>query len=203
MKTHFGGYGDCNGCGASGGSTLVRGGDEFAVRALYISDGKTANVLVSEPAEGWFAGYQEGTKLGITELRQDAAAALTAAGNPDNLPSGSVTQANLIVSTIHCHSCPTLVGIWGPTNVTYLHYVYDQTLAAILDAQRAARPARLTWALADIGFTNDVTEGQSNANEVGRLTANSRSCRGAPSQTGRSLGTYVKRADPRQHRRGA
>jgi hypothetical protein len=165
MKTHFGGYGDCSGCDTTGGSTKVRQGDEFAVRALYISDGQTANVLVSAPAEGWFAGYQQGTRLGITELRAEAATALTKAGNPGGLAAGSVTQANLIVSTIHCHSCPTLVGIWGPTNVTYLHYVYDQALAAILDAQKAAKPAHVAWATADIGYTDDVTMGQSNANE--------------------------------------
>ena len=170
MKTHVGGYGDCNGCP----TTRVRQGDEFAVRALYISDGKTANVLVSAPAEGWFAGYQEEAdltnpdrhQLGITDLRREAASLLKAPGNPGGLPAASpISGANLIVSTIHCHACPTLVGIWGPTNLKYLHYVYTQALGAILDAQRNATAAHLTWATGDIGYVNDVTMGQSNANE--------------------------------------
>jgi hypothetical protein len=170
MATHVGGYGDCNGCP----TTRVRSGDEFAVRAMYISDGTTADVLVAAPAEGWFAGYQEGSdatnpggvQLGITDLRTEAAKELKAPGNPGGLPTSSpITGANLIVSTIHCHACPTLVGIWGPTNTKYLHYVWTQALGAILDAQRAARPANLTWATGDIGYVNDVTMGQSNANE--------------------------------------
>ncbi|MFN2464744.1 MAG: hypothetical protein ABR598_00585 [Candidatus Dormibacteria bacterium] len=176
MKTHVGGYGDCDGCP----TTRVRQGDEFAVRAFYVSDGTTANVLVSAPAEGWFAGYQEGSdsshpggvgptggKLGITDLRDEAAQALKrSSANPGGLPrSSTISGKNLIVSTIHCHACPTLVGIWGPTNVAYLEFVYKQALGAILDAQRAARPATLTWATGDIGYVNDVTMGQSNANE--------------------------------------
>ncbi|GAC1331472.1 MAG: hypothetical protein NVSMB17_09540 [Candidatus Dormibacteria bacterium] len=171
LKTHVGGYGDCNGCPTA----AVRAGDAFAVRAFYVSNGVTANVLVSAPAEGWFAGYQEGSdsthpgglQLGITDLRNEAAEKLkVSASNPGGLPATSpITGANLVVSTIHCHACPTLVGIWGPTNTAYLHYVYTQALAAILDAQRVARPAHLAWATADIGYVNDVTMGQSNANE--------------------------------------
>jgi hypothetical protein len=176
MKTHVGGYGDCSGCP----TTRVRQGDEFAVRAFYISDGTTADVLVSAPAEGWFAGYQEnsssvhpggigphGGGLGITDLRAEAAQALKVSStNPGGLPASSpISGKNLVVSTIHCHACPTLVGIWGPTNLNYLEYVYQQALGAILDAQRAARPATLTWATGDIGYVNDVTMGQSNANE--------------------------------------
>ncbi|MGI8610222.1 MAG: hypothetical protein ACR2MY_13540 [Candidatus Dormibacteria bacterium] len=177
MKTHVGGYGDCNGCP----TTAVRKGDEFAVRAFYVSDGITANVMVSAPAEGWFAGYQENSdaahpgglatagdptsKLGITDLRAEAAHDLTAAGG-GKLPANSpIAGRNIIVSTIHCHACPTLVGIWGPTNLAYLHFVYEQALGAILDAQKAARPAHLQWATGDIGYVNDVTMGQSNANE--------------------------------------
>jgi hypothetical protein len=177
MKTHVGGYGDCNGCP----TTAVRRGDEFAVRAFYVSDGTTANVMVSAPAEGWFAGYEENSdaahpgglasasdptsKLGITDLRAEAAHDLTAAGG-GRLPANSpIAGRNIIVSTIHCHACPTLVGIWGTTNLAYLHFVYEQALGAILDAQRAARPAHLQWATGDIGYVNDVTMGQSNANE--------------------------------------
>jgi len=168
QKTHVGGFGDCHGCGASGGTTRVRaltgpaGEDALAVRAIYISDGHTANVMVSAPFEGWFAGYQQGARLGITELRQEAAAALSGHGG---LGANAVTESNIIVSTIHCHACPTVVGLWGPTNVAYLHFVYDQALAAIEQAQAAAAPATLTWATGDIGYGNDVTVGQANANE--------------------------------------
>lgn len=162
QATHVGGYGDCRGCP----TTDVRAGDAFAVRAMYVSNGTSAVVLVSAPFEGWFAGYQQeydaqGTqvdRLGITSLRQDAAAQLS----HDDL---AVTSADVLVSTIHCHACPTLIGVWGPTNVDYLRFVYRQTLDAIAAAQAAAAPARLRWATADLGYVNDVTVGQANANE--------------------------------------
>ena len=162
QATHVGGYGDCRGCP----TTAVRAGDAFAVRAMYVSNGKSAVVLVSAPFEGWFAGYQQEydatgaqvDRLGITSLRQDAATRLS----NDGL---SVTPADVLVSTIHCHACPTLIGVWGPTNVDYLRFVYRQTLDAIAAAQAAAVPARLKWATADVGYVNDVTVGQANANE--------------------------------------
>lgn len=165
MATHVGGYGTCRGCP----TTAVRAGDDFVVRAMYVSNGDHAVVMVAAPFEGWFAGYQQEfdrtgkqvERLGITSLRQDAATQLSAAlGRP-----GAVGQQDIIVSTIHCHACPTLIGVWGPTNVVYLRYVYRQTLAAILAAQAAAVSATLRWATADIGYANDVTVGQANANE--------------------------------------
>ena len=162
QATHVGGYGDCRDCP----TTAVRAGDAFAVRAMYVSNGKSAVVLVSAPFEGWFAGYQQEydatgkqvDRLGITSLRADAAARLS----HDGL---AVTSADVLVSTIHCHACPTLIGVWGPTNVDYLRFVYQQTLDAIAAAQAAAVPAHLRWATADFGYVNDVTVGQANANE--------------------------------------
>lgn len=155
--THVGGFGDCLGCDAHG-TTAVRAHDDLDARALYISSKGKAVVLASVPLEGWFAGYQQGARLGLTELRQEVAAKLSTAATP-------MTAANIIVNSNHCHSCPTVVGIWAPTNVAYLRHVYDQTVAAILAAARAARPAHLTWAVADFGYANDVVVGQANANE--------------------------------------
>jgi hypothetical protein len=185
MKTHVGGYGDCLDCEKTGGTTKVRRGDDLDVRVLYVSDGKRAVVRASIPAEGMFAGYQQGTRLGITELRAEAAEKLSKPGLP-------VTQADLIVNTNHCHACPTLIGIWGPTNVAYLRYVYDQTVAAILDAQRAARAATLTWATGDIGYANDVTVGQANANEGWPVDGQLSTLQARDVSTKKVLATYLE-----------
>lgn len=157
QATHVGGFGDCLDCAAHG-STAIRPHDDLDARALYIRSGSKAVVLASVPLEGWFAGYQEGSRLGLTELRQEAAARLTSLGAP-------MAASDIIVNSNHCHSCPTVVGLWAPTNPAYLRRVYDETLAAIVAAGQAARPARLRWATADIGYVNDVTVGQANANE--------------------------------------
>ena len=159
QATHVGGFGDCLGC-ADHGTTAVRPGDDLDARALYVRGTGHAVVLASVPLEGWFAGYQEGARLGLTELRSEAAAALSKL--PGAVP---VTQADIIVNSNHCHSCPTVVGLWANTNPAYLRRVYDQTLAAIIAAGRASVPAHVRWAAADIGYVNDVTVGQANANE--------------------------------------
>ncbi len=186
QATHVGGYGDCLGCGPHG-TTAVRAGDDLDARALYVASPTHAVVVVSVPVEGWFAGYQEGSRLGITELRAEAAAALsTRRGTPP------MTQADIIVNSNHCHACPTVVGLWANTNPAYLRHLYDQTLAAILAARTAAVPATLRWATADIGYINDVTVGQANANEGwavdGQLSVlQARAVRG-----GRVVATYAQ-----------
>lgn len=192
MKTHVGGYGDCDGCGTSGGTTAIRRNDDLDVRAVYISNGHSADVMVSAPFEGWFAGYQQGPRLGITDLRTEAAAALSHAFPTVTAgPTGGVTPGHVIVSTVHCHACPTVVGLWGPTNLTYLRYVYDQTLAVMLDAQRAARPATLTWATGDIGYADDVTVGQANANEGWPIDGQLSVLQARAAGTGRVVATYM------------
>ncbi|MCU1593180.1 MAG: hypothetical protein JWO12_572 [Frankiales bacterium] len=158
QATHVGGYGDCLGC--QHGTTRVRAHDDLDARALYVRGQGRAVVLASVPLEGWFAGYQQGHRLGLTELRQEAAAQLSSL--PGSVP---VTAADIIVNSNHCHACPTVVGLWANTNTAYLRLVYDQTLAAIVAAARASQPATLRWATGDIGYVNDVTVGQSNANE--------------------------------------
>ncbi|MCU1588249.1 MAG: hypothetical protein JWN31_1742 [Frankiales bacterium] len=155
--THVGGYGDCLGCDAHG-TGAVRAHDDLDARAVYVRSKGKAVVLASVPLEGWFAGYQEGSRLGLTDLRQEAAARISALGT-------TMTEADIIVNSNHCHSCPTVVGLWANTNPLYLRRVYDQTLAAIVAAAKAARPAHLRWAAADLGYVNDVVVGQANANE--------------------------------------
>ncbi len=160
--THVGGYGDCRGCTVDdGGTAKVRAGDSLDVRALYVAapDGYAADVIVTVPAEGMFAANDEAADVGIDPLRAQIAAALSAPGAP------VVTVPRVLVSTVHCHACPTLVGIWGPTNVSYLRYVQSQAVTAAVTARDSAVPATLRRATADIAYTDDVTVGQLNANE--------------------------------------
>ncbi|MEO6203842.1 MAG: hypothetical protein ABIO67_00430, partial [Mycobacteriales bacterium] len=185
LRTHVGGFGDCLDCPASGGTTKVRGGDDLDVRVLYVSNGGRAVVRAVIPVEGMFAGYQEGPRLGLTDLRAEAATHLSRT----NLP---VTQADLIINTNHCHACPTLIGVWGPNNPDYLRYVYDQVLAAILDAQRTAVPATLRYATADFGYANDVTVGQANANEGWPIDGQLSVLQATNARTRRVLATYAE-----------
>lgn len=160
--THVGGYGDCRGCTLdNGGTSQVRSGDSLDVRAVYVAagDGSAADLLVTIPAEGMFAANDEAPDLGIDPLRGQLSTALSVPGQP------KLAMGNIIVSTTHCHACPTLVGIWGPTNPSYLRYVQAQAVVAARQAQSSAAPAYLRWATADFGYADDVTVGQLNANE--------------------------------------
>ncbi|MDP9100563.1 MAG: hypothetical protein M3N21_00195 [Actinomycetota bacterium] len=186
QATHVGGYGDCLGCGP-GGTTAVRKGDDLDARALYVASPTHAVVVVSVPVEGWFAGYQEGARLGITELRAEAATALSALpGTP------AMTQADIIVNSNHCHACPTVVGLWANTNPLYLRRLYDQTLAAIIAARHAAALSTLRWATGDIGYINDVTVGQANANEGWPVDGQLSVLQARSQRTGQVVATYAQ-----------
>src|SRR3954462_4077095 len=110
--------------------------DPLQVRAFAVSTGPKLVEFAIVDTQGWFSGYQEGP-YGVTDARQTAAAYLAAHGFP------GTTQADLIVSSTHSHAAPTLMGIWGPVDVSYLRYVHDQTVQAIEAAATRLRPAEL------------------------------------------------------------
>jgi len=116
--------------------------DPLQVRAFAISNGKTLVEFAIVDSQGWFAGYQEGP-YGVSDARQQAAAYLDKHGFP------GTTEANFIVSSTHSHAAPTIMGIWGPTDVSYLRTVHDQTVKALETAAANMRPAELWTASAD------------------------------------------------------
>jgi hypothetical protein len=117
--------------------------DPLKVRAIYISNGHTAIGFATIDAQGYFAAYDEGTDLGATADRVDAAEAASAAGG---VPMSS---ADIIEQATHTHAGPTLEGIWGPVPVPYLELVHRQVVSAIAGAAKAARPAHLQFATID------------------------------------------------------
>ena len=110
--------------------------DPLQVRAFAISNGTTLVEFAIVDTQGWFSGYQEGP-YGVTDARQQAATWLSKNG------FAGTTQANLIVSSTHSHAAPTLMGIWGPVDVSYLRHVHDQTVKALEQAATHLRPAEL------------------------------------------------------------
>src|SRR3954454_15362556 len=116
--------------------------DPLQVRAFAISNGKTLVEFAIVDTQGWFAGYQEGP-YGHSDARQQAASYLAKHGFP------GTTEANFIVSSTHSHAAPTIMGIWGPTDVSYLKHVHDQTVKALETAAGNLHPAELWTASAD------------------------------------------------------
>lgn len=188
--THVGGYGDCKGCGGTAGTTAVNPGDDLRVRAMVVRRGGRAEVMATADLEGWFAGYKQGSGLGLNDLRNQVAAELSKPVSQGG-QGLSMGAQDIIVSSIHCHACATVVGIWGPTNVRYLRYVYAQMRDAIEAAAASARPAALEWATSDIGYVNDVLLGQANANEGWPIDGQLSVLRATDARTGATIGTYV------------
>src|SRR5947209_444962 len=101
----------------SGGFSLsppiIKLRDPLQVRAFYVSNGHTALAFAVIDAQGYFSGYQEGSDLGATADRADAAKAAGAAGG---VP---MRQDDIIVQATHTHAGPTLEGIWAPVPLSY------------------------------------------------------------------------------------
>jgi hypothetical protein len=118
--------------------------DPLQVRAFVVRRGKTVAAFAILDVQGWFAGYQEGP-LGITDVREKVGAWLDKNGSPGAGPQ------NVIVSSTHSHAAPTIMGIWGQTDLRWLTRVHDVTIAAIEKAASTTRPAELWTADASVG----------------------------------------------------
>src|SRR3954447_21741016 len=105
--------------------------DPLEVRAFYVSNGKHAVAIAVTDAQAWFAAYQDKPDYGITDVREQAAAAI----------SPQMTAADIIVQSTHTHAGPTLEGIWGPVPPRYLQMVHAQTIKALKEAANSAKPA--------------------------------------------------------------
>jgi hypothetical protein len=127
--------------------------DPLQVRAFAISNGTKLVEFAIVDTQGWFAGYQEGP-YGVTDARQEAAAWLAGHGHP------GTTQADLIVSSTHSHAAPTVMGIWGPTDVAYLKTIHRQTVNALEYAASHMRRAELWTGRADTSDINGTNVSQ-------------------------------------------
>jgi hypothetical protein len=159
----------------SGGFSLsppiTRVRDPLQVRAFYVSNGHRSVAIAVVDSQAYFSSYQEGADYGITSARADAAREITATGGP------AMTQGDIIVQGTHSHAAPTLEGIWGPVPPTYLKRVHDQTVAALVAAAAAARPAYLQQAniddhnIAAVNVNQDDYQGWINDPQISVLRA--------------------------------
>lgn len=144
---------------------IQRETDPLSTRALYVSNGKSAVVFAVVDAQGWFAATQLESDDGMQEIREEAAKQI---GPP-------LRPQDIIVQSTHSHAAPTLEGIWGPVPPAYLAKVRDRTIAAIVDAAKAARPASLQWGEVDAPYIDNIATAQTDSYpgwiQDGQLTA--------------------------------
>lgn len=135
-------------------------------RALAVSDGRHTIVLAQIETQGYFDAYKQGP-FGLNEIRKDAAAQIAASATGQRSGDGSPaapTASQILVNSDHSHGGPDTPGVWGGVPTSYLRFVHDQTVKAIVDAWRAMRPATLTYGIAHAGVNGEAQYPPSDVN---------------------------------------
>lgn len=102
------------------------------VRAFVVSGAGGTVAFAQNETQGAFAAYKQGPYG-----HADVARAVEAA------TGGAIARQNVIVGSDHSHAGPDTTGVWGGLPDSYLAYLRDQTIGAILDAYAARRDAEL------------------------------------------------------------
>ncbi len=128
------------------------------VRAFVVSGPEGTLAFAQNETQGAFAAYRSGP----FGLRDVARAVEEATG-------GAIPRSHVIVGSDHSHAGPDTTGVWGGLPESYLAFVRDQTVGAIVDAFQARRPASLWTGAVDASDLvrsqfdlppNDVVDGE-------------------------------------------
>ncbi|MFN2614631.1 MAG: PKD domain-containing protein, partial [Actinomycetota bacterium] len=159
--------------------------DPLQVRAMAIANDAGKMVLFAiVDTQGWFAGNQEGP-WGNRDARLDAAEEISAS------TPYAISDENIIVSSTHSHAAPTIMGIWGPTDVAYLKVVHDQTVRALVDAATHLHDANLYASNGDISTVTISGITQTDGYQGWRPDGNTPVLWARDPNTGATIGTYV------------
>ncbi|HET6869071.1 MAG TPA: hypothetical protein VFH80_24380, partial [Solirubrobacteraceae bacterium] len=132
-------------------------------RAFSVSDGAHTIVLAQIETQGYFNAYKQGP-FGINEIRQDASAQIAAllasaqgkAHARHGLSAPSPTPSQILVDSDHSHGGPDTAGVWGGVPTSYLKFVHDQTVKAIVEAWKSMQPATLSYGVAHAGVNGEA-----------------------------------------------
>jgi hypothetical protein len=102
------------------------------VRAFVISDGTHTVVFADNETQGSFAAYKKGP-WGHTDSRKTV----------EFVTAGLIPADHIVINSCHSHAGPDTSGVFGGLPNSYLAYIKDQTVGAIIDAWQAMRPAQL------------------------------------------------------------
>lgn len=144
--------------GGFGASPPIRTvNDPIEVRAFFISNGKHSVAMAVVDAQAYFSAYQEGPDYGISSVRDIAAQEITGDHGP------AMSAQDIIVQATHTHAGATLEGIWGPVPLPYLKLVHDQTVKAIVEAERRARAAHVEIGTYDAPWIDNIDNNQTDS----------------------------------------
>src|SRR3954468_16968447 len=115
--------------------------DGIPVRAAVISAGKAKrNFAIADiESQGCFAQNKQG--YGLITMRKAV----------EKQTGGALPADHVDIQCDHSHGGPDLIGAWGGVPDEYLAFVQKQTVAAIVAAFKAQRPAQLWYGTAQSG----------------------------------------------------
>jgi hypothetical protein len=102
------------------------------VRAFVVTSGGTTVAFAENETQGAFAAYRTGP-YGHADVAQAV----------EEATGGAIPRDHVIVGSDHSHAGPDTTGVWGGLPDSYLAFLRDQTIGAILDAYASRRPAEL------------------------------------------------------------
>lgn len=105
--------------------------EQIRARAIVIDDGTTPVAVAVVESIGMFVAYDTGA-YGLV----DAARAIE-----DARPR--LATERIVLTANHSHGGPDTLGPWGFVDDAYMQHIHDQTVAAVVAAYDARRPARL------------------------------------------------------------
>jgi hypothetical protein len=142
QNVYLGGYGISG--GQPGGldqgraaNGILGGGPR--VTAFALSDGKHPFAFANIEVQGWFVANKD-APYGLVDMRKEVA----------ERTGGAVKADQVMIQSDHSHAGADPMGVWGNVPLSFRKFMYDQTVAAILDAWRHRQPANLYygWAAA-------------------------------------------------------
>jgi hypothetical protein len=136
-NVYLGGYGISG--GQPGGldqgraaNGILAGGPH--VTAFALSDGKHPFAFANIEVQGWFVANKD-APYGLVDMRKDVA----------RRTGGALRADQVMIQSDHSHGGADPMGVWGNVPLSFRKFMYDQTVAAIVDAWSHRTPANLYY----------------------------------------------------------
>jgi hypothetical protein len=134
---YLGGYGIASPPADAGRPATGFLGDGIHVRAFAVSDGEHATAIADIEAQGWFVAQQD-APYGLLDMRKAV----------EEKTKGALKASSVIVQSDHSHGGIDGMGVWGGIPVEYRKFIFDQTVAAIVEAYEKRRAGTLYYGTA-------------------------------------------------------
>ena len=136
-KVYLGGYGFSGGQpgdldqGRAANGIL---GDGAHVRAFALSDGKHPFAFATIEVQGWFVANKD-APYGLVDMRKEV----------QKETGGALPAEQVIIQSDHTHGGADPMGVWGNVPLEFRRFMFEQTVAAIVDAFHHLKPANLYY----------------------------------------------------------